>query len=75
MGIGFNIYDHSGQLNEYKNGFVVKSIDGRDDSVEFINGIKIYAGDVIEKVTEEQLRRIQICSQIKKYEDIYQLTG
>ncbi len=60
VGIGFNIYDHSGQLNEYKNGFVVKSIDGRDDSVEFINGIKIYAGDVIGKVTEEQLRRIQI---------------
>ncbi len=60
VGIGFNIYDHSGQLDEYKNGFVVKSIDGRDDSVEFINGVKIYAGDVIGKVTEEQLRRIQI---------------
>ncbi len=60
VGIGFNIFDHSGQLDEYKNGFIVKSIDGRDDSVEFINGIKIYAGDVIGKVTEEQLRRIQI---------------
>ena len=58
--IGFNLYDHSGQLDEYKDGFVVKSIDGRDDSVDFINGIKIYAGDVIGKVTEEQLRRIQI---------------
>ena len=58
--IGFNLYDHSGQLDEYKDGFVVKAIDGRDDSVEFINGIKIYAGDVIGKVTEEQLRRIQI---------------
>ena len=58
--IGFNLYDHSGQLDEYKDGFVVKSIDGRDDSVEFINGIKIYAGDVIGKVTEEQLRCIQI---------------
>lgn len=60
VGIGFNLYDHSGQLDEYKNGFVVKSIDGRDDSVEFLNGIKIYAGDVIGKVSEEQLRRIQI---------------
>ena len=35
-------------------------IDGRDDSVEFINGIKLYAGDVIGKVSEDQLRRIQI---------------
>ena len=60
VGIGFNLYDHSGQLDEYKNGFVVKSIDGRDDSVEFLNGIKIYAGDVIGKVSEEQVRRIQI---------------
>ena len=60
VGIGFNLYDNSGNLDEYKNGFVVKAIDGRDDSVEFINGIKIYAGDVIGKVSEEQLRRIQI---------------
>lgn len=60
VGIGVNLYDNSGYLDEYKNGFVVKSIDGRDDSVEFINGIKIYAGDVIGKVSEEQLRRIQI---------------
>ena len=58
--IGFNLYEQSGQLDEYKQGFVVKSIDGRDDSVEFINGIKLYAGDVIGKVSEEQLRRIQI---------------
>ena len=47
-------------MEEYKQGFVVSRIDGRDDSVEFINGIKIYAGDVIGKVSEEQLRRIQI---------------
>ena len=58
--IGFNLYDNSGYLDEYKNGFVVKAIDGRDDSVEFINGIKIFAGDVIGKVSEDQLRRIQI---------------
>lgn len=58
--IGDNLYDYSNGLEEYKEGFVVKSIDGRDDSVEFLNGIKIYAGDVIGKVDEDQLRRIQI---------------
>ena len=57
---GYNLYDNSGQLEEYKHGFVVSRIDGRDDSVEFINGIKIYAGDVIGKVSEDQIRRIQI---------------
>lgn len=60
VGIGFNLYDNSGNLDKYKNGFVVKFIDGRDNSVEFLNGIKIFAGDVVGKVSEEQLRRIQI---------------
>ena len=57
---GYNLYYNSGQMEEYKQGFVVSRIDGRDDSVEFINGIKLYAGDVIGKVSEDQLRRIQI---------------
>ena len=39
VGIGFNLYDNSGNLDEYKNGFVVKFIDGRDNSVEFLNGM------------------------------------
>lgn len=59
-GEGYNLYDNSGYLEEYKQGFVISRIDGRDNSVEFINGIKIYAGDVIGEVSEEQLRRIQI---------------
>lgn len=57
---GYNLYDNSGHMEEYKQGFVVSRIDGRDDSIEFINGIKLYAGDVIGKVNEEQIRRIQI---------------
>ena len=57
---GDNLYPYSNNLEEYKNGFVVSHIDGRDDSVEFINGIKIYAGDVVGAVDEDQLRRIQI---------------
>ena len=46
VGIGFDLYENSGGLEEYKNNFIVKEIDGRDNSVEFVNGIKIYAGDV-----------------------------
>ena len=57
---GYNLYDNSGQMEEYKQGFVVSRIDGRDDSVEFINSIKLFTGDVIGKVSEDQLRRIQI---------------
>lgn len=57
---GFDLYSNSGEMAEYENNFIVKHIDGRDDSVEFLNGTKIFAGDVIGKVSEEQLRRIQI---------------
>lgn len=57
---GYDLYGHSGEMEEYRDGFVIKHIDGRDDSVEFLNGVKIYAGDVIGKVDENQLRRIQI---------------
>ena len=57
---GFNLYDNSGELEEYKNGFTITRINGRDNSIEFINGKKIYAGDVIGNVNEDVLRRIQI---------------
>lgn len=57
---GFNLYPHSGDLDEYKNGFTITLIDGRDSSIEFTNGTKLFAGDVIGSVKEEHLRRIQI---------------
>ncbi len=60
VGIGYNLYENSGNMEEYKDGYVVKFIDGRDNHIEFLNGVKLYAGDVIGKVSEEQLRRIQI---------------
>jgi type III restriction enzyme len=57
---GYSLFDNSGELAEYKNGYTVLRIDGRDSSVEFTNGKKLFAGDVIGSVSEEQLRRIQI---------------
>lgn len=68
-GIGFDLYAQSNNCEEYWDNFIVKFIDGRDDSIEFINGIKLYAGDVIGKVGEEQLRRIQIRETILSHID------
>ncbi|MCL2051437.1 MAG: DEAD/DEAH box helicase family protein [Lachnospiraceae bacterium] len=59
-GEGYSLFANSGELDEYKDGYTVKAIDGRDSSVEFTNGRKLFAGDVIGAVSEEQLRRIQI---------------
>lgn len=57
---GYNLYPNSGELAEYKNGYTISRIDGRDSSIEFTNGIKLFAGDVMGAVSEGQLRRIQI---------------
>ena len=58
--IGHNLYDRSGLLEQYRDGFTVTNIDGRDNSITFQNGIKLFAGDVKGAVNEQQLRRIQI---------------
>lgn len=57
---GDNIYVLSGEMEEYKEGYTIATIDGRDESIELLNGIKMYAGDVIGEVNEDALRRIQI---------------
>ena len=60
VGEGFNLYDRSGQLEEYKNGYTISLIDARDDHIEFINGKKLFLGEVLGNVDEAQIRRIQI---------------
>ena len=60
VGLNLKLSDHSGNLDEYKDGYVVKEIDGRDNHIEFLNGVRLFAGDVVGKVDEDQLRRIQI---------------
>lgn len=60
IGERYNLFPNSGELEAYKDGYTVLRIDGRDSSVEFVNGKKLFAGDVIGAVSEDQLRRIQI---------------
>ena len=67
VGIGFNLYEASGKLEEYRDNFIVHFIDGRDNSLEFLNGIKLFAGDVIGNFSESQLRRLQIRETIKAH--------
>ena len=64
---GFNLFDQSGGLEEYREGYIVSRIDGRDNSVSFVNGKKIFAGDAVGEVSEEQLRRIQIRETIQSH--------
>lgn len=63
---GFNLYEQSGELNQYK-GFTVAEINGITNSVSFTNGITIYAGEVRGLTDENQIRRIQIRETIKSH--------
>lgn len=72
---GSNLYDLSGGLEEYKTGFLVTEVNGADNSVTFENGKKLFAGDVMGTVNEDQIRRIQIretiLSHIEKERELF----
>ncbi len=63
----YDLYAHSGELEEYRGGYVVTEIDGRDNHIEFRNGLKLYAGEASGHVSEEQLRRLQIRETIQSH--------
>ena len=67
---GFNLYDNSGELDEYKNNYVVSSINGKEDYINFLNGKNEYILDKYGEVNEEQLRRIQIRETILSHLDM-----
>ena len=64
---GDNLYTLSENLNEYKFGWLITHIDGRNSSVTFQNGTILFAGDVIGNTAESQLRRIQIRETIQSH--------
>ena len=66
---GHNLYEKSGKLDEYKTGWVITSIRKDQDYIEFQNGTKIFVGDVVGDVNQDQLRRIQIRETIRCHLD------
>ena len=63
---GDNLYDISGELDQYK-GFVIADMNANTDTVEFTNGHKLQAGEATGDVNEIALRRIQIREAIKAH--------
>lgn len=64
---GFDLYEQSGKLAEYRDHYVVERIDGRTGSVKLLNGMVLYEGDSQGEVTEDVMRRIQIRETIKTH--------
>lgn len=70
---GSNLYELSGELEQYKDRFVVAEIDARTDTLTFTNGIEIRAGEAMGDTNEQSLRRIQIRETIKAHFEKEQL--
>lgn len=64
---GFDIYQKSGQLEEYSNNYRIESIDGYERCIHLLNGTVMYEGDVIGAVNETVIRRAQIRETIKSH--------
>ncbi len=64
---GDNLYDISGELDQYKEGFVISDINAITDTIEFTNGHQLQAGEATGDVNESTLRRIQIREAIKAH--------
>ncbi len=66
LGKSANLYDLSNGLDQYK-GFVISDISAITDTVEFMNGHQLQAGEATGDVNESVLRRIQIREAIKAH--------
>ncbi len=57
---GDSIYDESGSLSQYKNGYKITSINPLDDSITLLNDTVLHSGEAVGDVSDEDIRRIQI---------------
>ncbi len=57
---GDDIYDHSGEIEAYRDGYKISEINARDGFVEFTSGLRLNLGEVVGDTSEEDIRRIQI---------------
>ncbi len=67
ISFGDDLYKLSDGLDEYKNNFVVTAIDGAENSLEFLNGRKLFVGQTVGNVNENAVRRIQIRETIQSH--------
>ncbi|MBR2776425.1 MAG: DEAD/DEAH box helicase family protein [Prevotella sp.] len=60
VGDGFDIYQQSGGLEEYRDGYRVESIDGYNRTIRLLNGTELHEGEMIGRVNDIYVRRHQI---------------
>lgn len=69
LDVDSNLYQLSNGLEEYKDGYTISDIDYFNNSVTFLNGETITAGEGTGDVSDEDIRRIQIRETIESHLD------
>ncbi|ENU44423.1 hypothetical protein F985_00844 [Acinetobacter seifertii] len=64
---GDDLFVISHQAEQYNDRYVIADIDARDNSVTFVNGIKIQVGEAVGHVDEKVMRTIQIRETIRAH--------
>ena len=75
LAVNKNLYYESKEMEQYKNGYTISEINPFTNTVTFLNGITIKAGEIVGDVSENDKRRIQIretiISHFQKEEVLY----
>lgn len=69
VGEGYDLFEQSGGLAEYRDRCIVKRIDGRAGTVELLNGTVLSEGTMTGNVHEDAIRREQIRETIRSHFD------
>lgn len=64
---GFDLYAESGELEAYRDGYIIECIDGVKGCIRLSSGQEIYEGQAVGAITEDAVRRIQIRTTIQKH--------
>lgn len=67
VGEGYDLFEQSGGLAEYRDRCIVKRIDGRAGTVELLNGTVLSEGSMTGNVHEDAIRREQIRETIRSH--------
>lgn len=67
VGEGYDLFEQSGGLAEYRDRCIVKRIDGRAGTVELLNGTVLSEGTMTGNIHEDAIRREQIRETIRSH--------
>ena len=60
VGDKFDLYQQSGMLEEYRDGYRIESIDGYNRTIRLLNGTVLHEGEMVGRVNDIYVRRHQI---------------